>query len=342
MVDINKSQNASSFSEPQSHIKTSNSAINLNDNIKIIKFNILSNTINSQKTSKRKLPSLYGIKTLKHSQIHNLFQKSNSFNISNPLNNTNQINKNFEIIKTPLKNNSCNFEKNTGFTYKLQTQFFKSSFTSSDSLDIHSTKNSVRQNFANFYANILQKKPKIKLVEKNPTSFHRTLMNSFEIKQKKRINDFYNKLNLEENIKFINEVLENKKEIKTGIFGPNNNKISAIRARMERIKYDKQYKIKNQEIKDIIEDEILDAQLKLKRKPIKINFDNPSGELPLYLQKIDNYRYLKKFNNILFFNKQAKIPVILDNGETVIRLVKDAVNVIKSKKYDLKTRDNIK
>lgn len=346
MIDINKSQNVSSSffssSEQQPHSKTSNTNIYSKTNIKIIKFNKPTNIINTQKSFKFKLPALNNNKILKRCQINNLLHKSNSFNNINSSNTANRLKKNLNILKTPLKNNSCNFGRNIEYNNKLQTPFFKSSFSSTDCLDNNSTKNANGTNLTNIFGDILPKKFLTKLKNKSPINFHRTLMNSFEIKQNKIINSFYNKIKIEENEKYIKGILENKKEIKTGIYGPNNNIINVIRARMERIKYDRQYKVKDQEIKDIIEDEILDAQVKLKRKAIKINLNDYTKESPLYMQKIANYRYLKKCNNILFFNRQSKIPLIIEDGESVIKLVQDAVDVVKSKKYDLKTRDNIK
>ena len=118
-----------------------------------------------------------------------------------------------------------------------------------------------------------------------------------------------------------------KKPPKTGIFGPRNNIINIIRAEMERLKYDNIYKGVELEIKELIKDEIMDAQVKLKRKPENLVF-NKKLERPLYLKKIDKYKYISSMNKIRELNQIANVSVVEEDGNIMKRLANDAYDAL--------------
>ena len=55
---------------------------------------------------------------------------------------------------------------------------------------------------------------------------------------------------------------------------------------MERLKYDNIYKGVEEDIKELIKDEIMDAQVRLKRKPENLVF-NKKLQKPFYIQKME-------------------------------------------------------
>ena len=120
------------------------------------------------------------------------------------------------------------------------------------------------------------------------------------------------------------------KKIKTGIFGPNNNIVSVIRAKMERLKYDNIYKGVNDDIKEIIKDEIMDAQVKLKRKPQNLIL-NKNEIRPLYIRKMDKYRYLSNMNKIREINQVSTIPVLEKDRNIMLKLFNDAFDILRNK-----------
>ena len=163
----------------------------------------------------------------------------------------------------------------------------------------------------------------------NIHSFHRNLMSINKISHDKSIKEKYLKL-LNQNKNFIETISEdkNKKSIKTGIFGPSNNIVSVIRAKMERLKYDNEYKGVDDDIKELIKDEIMDAQVKLKRKPINL-FINKNNIRPLYLKKMDKYRYLSSMNKIREINQMSSVSVLVKDGNVMLKLINDAFNFIR-------------
>ena len=90
--------------------------------------------------------------------------------------------------------------------------------------------------------------------------FNKDKLNKSYQESKKRI--------IEEEDNYIQNIGKKpEKKKKMGIFGSRNNIINIIRAEMERLKYDNIYKGVDADLKEMIIDEIMDAQLKLKRKP---------------------------------------------------------------------------
>ena len=128
---------------------------------------------------------------------------------------------------------------------------------------------------------------------------------------------------------YIKSLEENpsKKQPKTGIFGPRNNILNIIRAEMERLKYDNLYKNVKVDIKELIKDEIMDAQVKLKRKPVELKY-NKKLERPLYLQKMDKYRYISSINKIRQLNQMASISVLEQDGNIMKKLSNDAYDAL--------------
>ena len=124
------------------------------------------------------------------------------------------------------------------------------------------------------------------------------------------------------------EMNDKNKKIKTGIYGPNDNIVSVIRAKMERLKYDNEYRGVDPELKELIKDEIMDAQVKLKRKPDELN-KKKFQIRPLYLRKLDQYRYLSKMNNVREINQMSNTPVIVKDGQVMLKLINDAFDNFK-------------
>ena len=171
---------------------------------------------------------------------------------------------------------------------------------------------------------------------KNIFNFHKNLMAINKISYDKSLRQNYINITKEENIKkdnYINNILKNKskKDIKTGIFGPSNNIVSVIRAKMERLKYDKIYKGVDDDIKELIKDEIMDAQVKLKREPQNL-IVNKNGIIPLYIKKMNKYKYLSKMNKIRQLNHISITPVLAKDKNIMYKLFNDAFDILRKEK----------
>ena len=171
---------------------------------------------------------------------------------------------------------------------------------------------------------------------KNILNFHKDLMENNKISYDKSLRSNYLQMKKEENIKndnYIKSILEekNKRKIKTGIFGPSNNIVSIIRAKMERLKYDNIYKGVEEDIKELIKDEIMDAQVKLKREPQNL-IVNKNGIIPYYIKKMDQYRYLSKMNKIIELNQRSSIPVLEQDKNIMLRLFNDSFDILRNEK----------
>lgn len=166
---------------------------------------------------------------------------------------------------------------------------------------------------------------------KSDLDFHKKLM---EHNNQKINNNIINEMKEPEDsyIKSIDED-PSKRPPKTGIFGPRNNMLNIIRYEMERLKYDNLYKNVKVDIKELIKDEIIDAQVKLKRKPDVLKY-NKKLERPLYLKKIDRYKYISSMNKIRQLNQMAIISVLEADGNIMKKLANDA--------YDALTRNRAK
>ena len=159
-----------------------------------------------------------------------------------------------------------------------------------------------------------------KLMEQNKISYNRRL--------KREYKKFRNSTRDKEKVKeMVFEKRENRKS-KTGIFGPNNNIMSIIMAKMQRLRLDNEYKGVDEELKELIKDEIIDAQVKLKMKPTMISLKK--GKIrPLYIKKLDRYKYLTKMNLIREVNQNAAVPHLVNDGNMMIKLIKNKILKLK-------------
>lgn len=165
--------------------------------------------------------------------------------------------------------------------------------------------------------------------------FHKNLMSINKLTCNKSIREKYLEIVKEDNDKkenYINSLFEDKskKIIKTGIFGSNTNIVSIIRAKMERLRYDNMYKDVDEEIKELIKDEIMDAQVKLKRKPQSLVY-NKNKIKPLYIKKMEKYNYLSSMNKIRELNQVSSTPVIEKDSKIMLKLFNDAFDILRKK-----------
>ena len=163
----------------------------------------------------------------------------------------------------------------------------------------------------------------------NDLIFHRKLMEN----NSKRINNYIkNEMKTPEDsyIKSLEEA-PSKKEPKTGIFGPRSNIVNLIRAEMERLKFDNLYKNVKVDIKETIKDELMDAQVKLKRKPEELKY-NKKLDRPLYIKKMDRYRYISSINKVRQLNQIANFSVLEQDGNIIKKLSNDAYDAFNNLK----------
>ena len=267
-------------------------------------------------SSSNLLKENYKINELKLPSIKCLFSSSNS---------TNQ-NSNYEIKQISLKKNSINnsfFEKINRQNLKLKNLFgnrFKN-------ISIYKEKNDINKSLkqSNSTTSILIKNFKKYKIKKD-LNFHRDLMAINNEKLNNYIYEQNNKITEDSYLKSIAED-PSKKQPKTGIFGPRNNIINIIRAEMERLKYDNIYKGVEEDIKELIKDEIMDAQVRLKRKPENLVF-NKKLQKPFYIQKMEKYKYISSMNKIRELNQVANISVIEHDGNIMKRLANDAYDAL--------------
>ena len=238
-----------------------------------------------------------------------------------------------EISKTPLNKNYSSIKKSKNQSI-ADTKVSDSIFNSAKKIKGFNSFNNMKIKYPKKLLNmpILIKSPsELDIIPKripNIRNFHHKIMNKNRLSYDKTINAEYLKFE-SDNHKDIEEMLiainDKNKKINTGIYGPNNNIVSVIRAKMERLKYDNEYRGVDQELKELIKDEIMDAQVRLKRKPDELNkkkFVIP----PLYLRKLDQYRYLSKMNKIREINQMSNTPVIVKDGQVMLKLIDDAFN----------------
>ena len=267
-------------------------------------------------SSSNLLKENYKINELKLPSIKCLFSSSNS---------TNQ-NSNYEIKQISLKKNNINnsfFKKINRQNLKLKNLFgnrFKNISIDNEKNDINK---SLKQ--SNSTTSILIKNFKKYKIKKD-LNFHRDLMAINNEKLNNYIYEQNNKITEDSYLKSIAED-PSKKQPKTGIFGPRNNIINIIRAEMERLKYDNIYKGVEEDIKELIKDEIMDAQVKLKRKPENLVF-NKKLQKPFYIQKMEKYKYISSMNKIRELNQVANISVIEHDGNIMKRLANDAYDAL--------------
>ena len=163
--------------------------------------------------------------------------------------------------------------------------------------------------------------------------FHNKIMSENRLSCAKTIYKENLKFDEQNQGNYISSILSgsDNSKIKTGIYGPNNNIVSVIRARMERLKYDNEYKGIDSEIKELIKDEIMDAQVKLKRKPEDL-FKKKNEIKSLCSKKIDQYKYLTRMNSLREINQMTTTPIIVRDGQVMLKLINDAFDYFKLNK----------
>ena len=97
---------------------------------------------------------------------------------------------------------------------------------------------------------------------------------------------------------------------------------------MERLKLDNEYRGVDEDLKELIKDEIMDAQVKLKMKPINL-IRKKEERNPLFLKKLEKYGYLSKMNLIREINQVSITPLLVKDGNLMIRLINDAFDNFK-------------
>ena len=250
-----------------------------------------------------------------------------------------------EVSKTPLNdknetNNASNIIQKK-FDNKITQSYFNSP---KNDKDYHYHRNIKKKKFSFSH---LKKSASAELIiiEKIPNVrvFHQNLMSKNKIACDQALVEEYKKY--ESKYKNPNDILEmlqtnnENKKMKTGIYGPTNNIVSVIRAKMERLKYDNEYRGVDPELKELIKDEIMDAQVRLKRKPEELT-KKKFKIRPLYLRKLDQYRYLSKMNTIREINQLSLTPVIIKDGQAMLKLINDAFDNFKINKENTKKKEN--
>ena len=286
------------------------------NNLSLIENKYKTPKLSINNSSSNLLKENYKINELKLPSIKCLFSSSNS---------TNQ-NSNYEIKQISLKKNNINnsfFKKINRQNLKLK-KLFGNRFKN---ISIYKEKNDINKSLkqSNSTTSILIKNFKKYKIKKD-LNFHRDLMAINNEKLNNYINEQNNKITEDIYLKSIAED-PSKKQPKTGIFGPRNNIINIIRAEMERLKYDNIYKGVEEDIKELIKDEIMDAQVKLKRKPENLVF-NKKLQKPFYIQKMEKYKYISSMNKIRELNQVANISVIEHDGNIMKRLANDAYDAL--------------
>ena len=159
-------------------------------------------------------------------------------------------------------------------------------------------------------------------MEENYISFRRKLNEDYiKLKKNETEKEGMNEMNF-------GKRLNNK--LNTGIFGPSNNIISVIRTGIERLRLDNEYKGVDEDIKELIKDEIIDAQVKLKRKASSLTMKKREMT-PLYKKKMAKYRYLTKMNLVREINQNSATPMIVNDGNLMLKLINKAFDNCKLK-----------
>lgn len=307
--------------------KSENNSQNLSKSIKE-SFSSLENNLNINNFTPKKNISRNKSNIPSHILKLNLLPKKyfKKNNISLLMNNLDDYSRN-DIYKEN-ENRSRFFQRNNSVKsltkrinskIKLNNNINKSSFSPMSPL--------IRKNF-----NYNFKFPKEKI--KSPIHFHHRLMSkNIDSYNLSKLND-YLKYSDEENKK-IQEKLNEK--ITTGIYGPNNNLLSIILARMERLKINHEFKemVSDPDIQKILQDEFMLAQVKLKRKPKKIVIGKNNEIKSLCMQKLEKYNYLSSQNKIMYVNPIGNLPRMIEDNEIMYKYYDDAYNIFKEKKYKI-------
>ena len=178
----------------------------------------------------------------------------------------------------------------------------------------------------------------------NPYKFHQDIMNSNKFTCHKKLRERFLQIKDEndKNNSYINSLFGEKKDeiSKAGIFDSKDKNISIIEANFDKKKYDSLYEGVNANIKNIIENEILDAQFRLKVKPKNLVLLNDKIK-PLYKKKIEKYKYLSSMNIFRELNQDLTIPSLAKDRKILKKIWEDAVNKIKKNLEQKENNNNI-
>ena len=278
-----------------------NQIIKKMDNLISIIYKSSKNLINKQENSAMKLPKITQKDEI-NSLINNIETTNSSYKIQNHIGNHIFI----PISETSKKTISFQSEKNNKiFPLKIKrNKLFPLNFKCFSSEET-----------------IIPKKIQ------SISTFHKRLMEQNYLSCKRKLKEDYIKIKRNEgNKEEIKEMVFGKRssnKLNTGIFGPSNNIVSIIRRGIERLRLENEYKGVDEDIKELIKDEIIDAQVKLKRKPVSLTIKKREIT-PLYKKKMDKYRYLTKMNLMQEINQNSTTPIIVDDGHMMIKLINKA------------------
>ena len=284
-----------------------NQIIKKMDNLISIIYKSDKNHINKQENSAMKLPKITQ-KDEFNSLINNIETTNSSYKIQNYRSNHIFI----PISETSKKTISFQSEKNNKiFPFKIKrNKLFP-------------------LNFKRFSSEETIIPKKIQSI----STFHKRLMEQNYLSCKRRLKEDY--IKIKKNQRNKEEVKEMvfgnsaSNKLNTGIFGPSNNIVSVIRRGIERLRLENEYKGVDEDIKELIKDEIIDAQVKLKRKPVSLTIKKREIT-PLYKKKMDKYRYLTKMNLMQEINQNSTTPIIVDDGHMMIKLINKAFDTYKN------------
>ena len=170
---------------------------------------------------------------------------------------------------------------------------------------------------------------------KCPGNFHHKLMQrNIDIYNNSKLNE-YLELKQKEKMEELDKEKFREEHVSTGIYGPSNNLLSIIRARMERIRIDSEYQGAKPELKEMVKDEIMLAKLKLKIKPQKFVVGKQNIIRPLYERKFDKYRYLSSQNKISQLNRIGNVPIAVNDDEIMYNLYDEAYKAFKEKRHQV-------
>ena len=342
---INKSNSASDIKNSYSSVINSPGKNNNYLKIKLPKLNLHNKykMRNQRELFKNKIPINFH-----SSKISNSNSKDDILTKGNNLHMINFISPNLrsKSISTNIKRrrvlSNISIKKNNSLCmnnidsyipkYKNKNIFLKRNFSTKnknfniklDNINLRSSKLSPKINFEfAFPKNI-----------KNPINFHQELMvKNIESFNKSKLND-YKKI-IEKKNKTIEEKLN--EQVTTGIYGPKNNVLSIILARMERLKINHEFKemVSDPEIQKILQDEFMLAQVRLNRKPKKIIIGKNNEIKSLCMRKMEKYNYLSSQNKIMYVNPIGNLPKMIEDNKIMYKYFDDAYKFFKDKKHKI-------
>ena len=168
---------------------------------------------------------------------------------------------------------------------------------------------------------------------KNPKNFHKKLMlKNIEIYNNSKLNEYLEMQHKEKLLELEKEKTQ-KENASTGIYGSPKNIVSKIRAKMERLKMDDDYEKVKPELRELVKDELMIAEVKLKIKPKKIKVGVFNQSKPF--KKLEKFKYLSQKNEIIQLNRNGNTPMVIKDDQIIYNLFDDAYRIFKEKKYQV-------